>query len=194
MHQFEDDPAETIILDSGKPAVELSFRMEIPIETPDKEPYILSGHIDRLISFGNALYFMDRKTTKNTIDSNFFSKFSPDNQMSLYSLASQIVFHKKAVGGIIDGMQIAVTFTRMLRGFVKRTPAQLDEWLQSTMYWIKQAEQFAINREWPMNDTSCNKYGKCPFRDNCCSKDPSVRGKFLETHFKKETWDPMKSR
>lgn len=194
LDQFKDDPAKTIILDNGKPAVELSFRMEIPIKTPDNEPYILSGHIDRLVEFSSALYFMDRKTTKNTIDSNFFAKFSPDNQMSLYSLASKVVFNKKAVGGIVDGMQIGVTFTRMLRGFVRRTPGQLDEWLQATMFWIKQAEQFAINREWPQNDTSCNNYGKCPFRDNACSKDPSVREKFLATNFKHEVWDPMKSR
>lgn len=194
LEQFKDDPAETVILDNGKPAVELSFRMEIPITTPDGDPYLISGHIDRLVTYNDTLYVTDLKTTKNTLNSDYFKKYIMDNQMSLYSTASKVVLERKASGIILDALQVAVTFTRCLRGFVTRTPAQLSEWLHDALYWIKQAEGFAERRDWPMNDTSCNKYGKCVFRDEVCSKDPSVRGTFLNTHFRKETWDPLKPR
>lgn len=194
LEQFKSDPAETVILENGKPAVELSFRMEIPLINPDGDPYLLSGHLDRLVRFGGSIFVTDVKSTKTTLNSDWFKKYMMDNQMSMYSTASKVVLKERAVGIILDAIQVAVTFTRCLRGFVKRTPGQLDEWLEDTMFWIKQAEGFAARRHWPMNDTSCNKYGKCVFRDNVCSKDPSVRPKFLDTHFRKETWDPLKSR
>ena len=194
LEQFKNDPAETVILENGKPAVELSFRMEIPLINPDGDPYLLSGHLDRLVRFGGSIFVADVKSTKTTLNSDWFKKYMMDNQMSMYSTASKVVLKEQAVGLILDALQVAVTFTRCLRGFVKRTPGQLEEWLEDTMFWIKQAEGFAKRRYWPMNDTSCNKYGKCVFRDNVCSKDPSVRGKFLDTHFRLETWAPLKSR
>ncbi len=194
LEQFKNDPAETIILENGKPAVELSFRMEIPLTNPDGDPYLLSGHLDRLVRFGGSIFVTDVKSTKTTLNSDWFKKYMMDNQMSMYSTASKVVLKEQAVGLILDALQVAVTFTRCLRGFVKRSPGQLEEWLEDTMFWIKQAEGFAERRHWPMNDTSCNKYGKCVFRDNVCSKDPSVRQQFLNTHFRLETWDPLKSR
>jgi len=194
LEQFKDDPAETVILENGKPAVELSFRMEIPLINPDGDPYLLSGHLDRLVRFGGSIFVTDVKSTKSTLNEDWFKKYMMDNQMSMYSTASKVVLKEQAVGLILDAIQVAVTFTRCLRGFVKRTPGRLEEWLEDTMFWIKQAEGFAERRRWPMNDTSCNKYGKCVFRDNVCSKDPSVRQKFLDTHFRHETWDPLKSR
>jgi hypothetical protein len=42
-----------------------------------------------------------------------------------------------------------------------------------------------------MNDTACDKYGGCEFRE-VCSKSPSVRDKFLKADFKQEEpWNPL---
>src|SRR5258708_4990522 len=102
----EKDAAQTVILANGKPAVELSFRLELdygPKQQPrsdgpsmipggisytvQQQPYILSGHLDRVVSFQDGIYVMDRKTSSTTIGSYYFYGNNPNNQMSLYTFA-----------------------------------------------------------------------------------------------------------
>lgn len=188
----ENDPAQTMILDNGQPAVELSFRFE-PGWKSSYEDIILCGHLDRVVTFQDQKWILDRKTTKSTISSNFFDQWSPENQMSLYSVAGKVIFGSPAAGVIIDGVQLAVGFSRFVRGFANRTPAQLEEWMDDTRVWISLAERFAETKHWPMNDKACSMYGGCVFR-NICSKDPAVRQVFLESNFIREQWDPLKVR
>ena len=111
LKQFEDDSAHTILLDSGKPAVELSFRFEIPIEVSGQRA-MLCGHLDRLVEFNSQIWAMDHKTTKYSLSNDWFGLFNPDNQMTLYTLASQVVYEQPVKGVIISGAQILATLTR----------------------------------------------------------------------------------
>lgn len=211
LDQFKDDPAATLILANGKPAVELSFRMELDWgpEANNKcppggwrhamndglgfQPYILCGHLDRVVEFGGQRYVLDRKTSGSSLTSHYFDGFSPDNQMSIYTLAARIQFSTPVAGVIIDAAQIAVGFTRFQRGFTYRTEAQLEEWLTDFRFWTAQAEGFAEADSWPMNDKSCGMYGGCAFR-KICSKSPEVRERFLESDFERRPWNPLISR
>lgn len=186
---FKDDPAKTVILANGKPAVELSFKLELD-RGPQGQPYVLCGHMDRVVEYLDGTYIMDRKTSSVTVGSSYFDQYNPDNQMSFYTLAGRIIYNLPIKGVIIDAAQIAVGFTRFSRGFTHRTEAQLDEWLTDSYYWFGLAEKFATEGSWPMNDKSCHKYGGCPFR-RVCNKSPEVREKFLETDFHKEEWNPL---
>ena len=193
LDHYKESSEKTMILADGSPAVELWFRFELSLVSPDGTPYILTGHIDRLTEFAGQEWFQDIKSTKNTISSDFFKKFSPDNQMSFYTAAAKIVFDKPLMGGIIDAAQVAVDFSKFQRGLIQRTPDQISEWLKDIEYWLKQAEQHARDEYWPMNDTACHHYGGCEFRD-ICNKDPAIRGKKLATHFEQRVWDPLKKR
>lgn len=181
------DPAQTVILQNGKPAVELSFRFQFT------DTYLLSGHLDRLVTFQGESYVMDRKTTTYTITPRFFEGFNPDNQMSLYTFAGQVIYDLPVKGVIIDAAQIAVGFTRFERGFTYRTPEQIKEWHRDTLMHIELAEKYAGEDYWPMNDKSCNNYGGCPFR-SICAKDPGVRDRFLESNFVRNPWNPLQVR
>lgn len=193
LEQFSSDPAETIILDNGQPAVELSFRFDTHYSAPDGQNYILCGHLDRMVNFAGDAYVMDRKTTKGTISSNYFDQFHPDSQMSQYTVAGKVVYNLPVRGVIIDAAQIGVTFSRFERAFASRTQGELDEWMQDTFVWLRQNETFVEADHWPMNDKSCSKYGGCVFL-NVCNKDPSVRKTFLEADFVKRIWDPLQVR
>lgn len=195
LDQFgEADPAKTLILPDGAPAVELTFKMETDITIlGGNDRYTLSGHLDRVVTFDGDPYVMDRKTTKSTISNYYFRRYSPDNQMSLYSLAADIVFHTPAKGVIIDAAQIAVGFTSFSRGIVTRSRGQLDEWLGDLEPTLRGVERAAESGHWPMNDTACDKYGGCAFRD-ICSKDPSVRDQFLKSNFVERKWNPLAER
>lgn len=190
---YREDAVKTLIRDNGKPAVELSFRLPLDVEAPDGNMYLLCGHLDRVGELDGQLYVTDYKTSGSTLSSHFFSKFSPSNQMSLYTFAGNIIFGKPLAGVIIDGIQCAVGFNRFSRGFAPRTPNQIEEWLEDTLMWIKLAEVYAKAEHWPMNDTSCSMYGGCAFQ-GVCGKDPSVRHTFLEADFTRRVWDPLISR
>lgn len=189
----KDDPAKTIVLENGKPAVELSFRMGIGVEAADGSEYLLCGHLDRVVEFGNDVFVMDRKTTKSTMSDYYFNQFSPNNQMTLYTLASQIISKRAAKGVIIDAVQLAVGFSRFARAFAYRTKAQLDEWFGDTVRYLRMAERMANEQSWPMNDTACDKFGGCPFRE-ICAADPGVRELYLKSNFEQRIWDPLEAR
>ena len=193
LEEFRDDNMETYLLADGTPAVELSFAIEID------ETLVLTGHLDKVVKHEDSLFVMDQKTTGSTITPKFFSDFSPHNQMSLYSFAGKAVLQSPVRGVIIDGAQIAAGFTRFERGFVRRTPDQLEEWFYSTRVTIDNIRLYSEAADrgaaaFPMNLASCGNYGGCSFR-SVCSRSPSVRQNFLEADFTRESWwDPLSAR
>lgn len=204
--RFHPDPAETFIKEDGKPAVEVSFRFELdwgPVTSQIKEaeatgmpgqPYLLCGHLDRVVRYQDELFVMDRKTTKSTPGPYFFDGFEPNNQMTLYTIAGQIIFNAPIKGVIIDAAQVAIEFSRFTRGLTYRTKDQLGEWLHDLRYWLQKAEEHAVAGYWPMNDLSCDKFGGCRFR-KICSKSPGVREQFLKSNFEKgKPWNPLETR
>jgi hypothetical protein len=183
LEEFHDDNAKTVILDNGKPAVELSFKMQVGDN-------LLCGHLDRLVEYQDSTFVMDRKTTTTTVSSYFFDRFKPDNQMTLYTLASKIVFGAPVQGVIIDAAQIAVGFSRFARGITYRTPRELEEWLGDTNAWITQAHAFTDAKHFPQNDKACHQYGGCTFR-RVCGSDPAVRDHHLRSDFEVIRWNPL---
>lgn len=182
LDQFENDPCHTVQLED-RPAVELPFRFQIA------DDIWLTGHIDRLIEFAGDHYVQDQKTTGASLGSYYFKRYTPDNQMSLYTVAAEVVWHTPVRGVMIDAAQIAVGFTRFERGFAFRSPDQTSEWLRDAEYHIRETWR-AEEAGWPMNDTACSKFGGCEFRD-VCSKSPSVRKEFLGTGFVKAFRNPL---
>lgn len=182
-----EDGIRTYHLQSGKPAVELSFTLEMD------EDILYCGHLDRVVEFGDALYVMDQKTTGGTVGTYYFDQFSPNNQMSGYAWAGQAVLHSPVRGVIIDAAQIAVNFTRFERGITTRTRDQLEEWHRSALWTIKTARQLTMLEEWPMNLSACGNYGGCPFRQ-LCSRSPSVRENYIKSDYTEHVWDPLKAR
>jgi len=217
LDRFENDPASTLILKDGKPAVEVSFRFELgwgpksqeisyatlvangntPSVDDLPQPYLLSGHLDRIVNFQDELFVMDRKTTTSTPGDYYFNQFEPNNQMTLYTLAGKVVLDSPIRGVIIDAAQVAIDFSRFTRGITYRTQDNLEEWLKDLRFWFAKAEDYATEGYWPMNDTACDKFGGCRFRE-VCSKSPSVRKQFLKSGFTQqspeERWNPLKSR
>lgn len=184
----EDDACKTMILSNGKPAVELSFRLEID------NGLMLAGHMDRVVHYQDRPYVQDQKTTGTTITPRYFEQWNPDVQMSLYTWAGKAIFGIPVKGVIIDAAQIAVGFSRFERGFTFRDEAQLNEWYDNAMFHIETARAATKEQHFPMNTSSCNNFGGCQFR-NICSKSPVVREQFLKGDFVQgERWDPLKTR
>lgn len=201
----ENDPLETVILASGKPAVELSFQFDPGFRSDEGEPWLLCGHLDRLAKLNGEPYIDDLKTSLYALSPSWFDKFTPGNQFSLYCVAGQIVWKQPTHGLIVNGCQVGATFARFQRGLVPRPQAVLDEWLEATGEWLRQMQADAKAgarlesagsdpaEAWKMNDTSCDRFGGCPAR-GICSRSPASRGQALELDFKQRVWDPLQRR
>jgi hypothetical protein len=180
---FADD-AKTVILANGKPAVELSFRF------PVDHGLMLSGHMDRLVTFAGDVYVMDHKTTSTTLGPYYFRSYTPDNQVSVYSTAAKIAYNVPISGVIIDGIQTLVGGTNFERGFASRKASILEEWLEDFYIFAAQARHFTEIGRFPQNDKACF---NCKFRE-VCSSDPRMREKVLASNFTHRPWNPLTPR
>lgn len=193
LDKFQHDPAQTMQKADGTgPMVEMHFQFEIDMEWQG-HPFALCGYLDRIVTFNDLPFVMDRKTTTSTVNSRYFDQFDPSNQMTLYTVASQIAFRNPVKGVIIDAAQIMVGGTQFQRSIVQKSQDQMDEWLNDTKWWIGQAVQLAEDGQWPMNDKSCHNYGGCPFI-KICTSSPGVRQSFLDTNFEVRKWNPLELR
>lgn len=188
----ENNPFPPIILSNGSPAVELSFRWETEIPcTLEGGNYMLCGHLDKLARYAQQLWVVDRKTTQATVNTRYFTRFNPDNQMSTYSFASKFIFDTPVAGVVIDAVQTAVNFSEYTFGFAMRAPGHLAEWYEGLRWWLRQNERYVEDNYWPMNDKACF---LCEFK-SICGRTPSVRDNFLRTHFiQTKGWDPLEPR
>lgn len=203
LEQYREDTAKTLRLEDGEAAVELSFSFELDWGPESSKevltviPYILCGHLDRVVEFNGETYVMDHKTTTSTPGDYYFAQYEPNNQMSLYTLASQVIFQTAIKGVIIDVIQLLAEESRFTRAPTFRTPDQTQEWMEDLRRWLAKAEACAVEGHWPQNDTACSMYGGCRFR-GVCSKSPQARQAFLEADFnqlpEEERWNPLRPR
>jgi len=162
------------------------------------QPYLLSGHLDRVVTLNDDLYVMDRKTSIQTLSAYYFAQWSPSTQMTLYTLAGKIILNSPIKGVIIDAAQVLLEKPNAFdRRFAYRTDDQLTEWLDDLRYFLRAAEDFATAGYWPQNDSACGKFGGCVFRE-VCSKSPHAREAYLKASFIKQApedrWNPLKPR
>ncbi len=185
-----DSPFTTLILANGRPAVELSFKMEAGYSFgPDN--ILLSGHLDEVVEADGQVWIRDDKTTKNALGASYFHQYSPNTQMSLYTIAGKVIFDKRIRGVLVKAAQIGVGFSRFQTAQIPRPQAVLDEWMEDTRFWIGQAHAFAEANHWPQNDSACF---LCGFK-KICSVSPSHRQAHLEADFvKREPWNPLSAR
>lgn len=182
----------TLILSNGKPAVELSFNF--PAYGIDGETIHLAGHMDEVVTTADGATFVrDDKTSKSALTAQYFKQYTPNNQMSLYSIAAKVVFDVPAQGVLIRAAQIGVNFTRFATSQAPRPAAVLDEWFADTERWIKLAKSYAEENHWPQNDRACDRFGGCPYR-SVCAVSPSHRQAWLEQDFVRSHWNPLDMR
>lgn len=191
---YKHDPATTVMLKDGKPAVELSFRTPLPLVSPDGDDYLLCGHIDKIVEFSGDQLVLERKTTLTTLSEYYYKQFTPNPQISTYTLASRVVMPRQAKGVLMDCAQTALGFTQFGRHFAYRSHGGTEEYLREILLYIKSAERFAEDEFWPKNEAACMLFGGCTFR-KICERDESVREKWLEADFERtKPWNPLEIR
>lgn len=189
----QGDPVKTLALPTGKPAVEVSFRIPLPIAVADAE-LLLCGHIDRAVDFNGHLYVSDYKTTKS-LTSQFFQMFDLSHQMTGYSTAGNVIFSKPAKGIVVDGIALQVGGVKLARHFTTRSKGQIREYFDVLKDVVQRATllhaRFADGQDYPMNTSACY---FCDYK-GICRVAPEYRKNYIKQQFEaKPGWNPLQNR
>jgi hypothetical protein len=192
--QYQNDIMETIILPNGKPAVELSFRVELPFAfSSSDDPVFYCGHIDRVVKYNERLYACEHKHTVSAFYDSYWDRYTFGSQISGYVMALKVDFQLEVAGALIDATQVGATFARFGRRIAHRVELHQQEWITDLSYWMSQLDLCIRSDRFPHNTESCSKYGGCQFKEVCFAS-PLVRDSILSSHFKVEKWNPLKPR
>ena len=197
---------------AGSAAVEVSFRIPLPIRAPDGEPYILCGHLDGIGLFGGASWVRERKTTASSFGANYWKRWAPNVQVNTYDLAGALLLKGEKwlpplAGVLMEACQVGVTFARWERRGINRTDGLREQFLGEVCTIIKDAEARATAAEagsgkvaglrvgpegrWPANSRVCSLYGGCHFAP-VCTRDPSKHQEALMAAYRqKAPWNPL---
>ena len=78
-------------------------------------------------------------------------------------------------------------FTRPMVGY---NEDRLEEWRQNTIWWAKYADMLIQTNTFPMNQTSCDKFGGCFYRELCLAQS-NARQFLANRNYKRgEQWAP----
>jgi len=190
LENYASDAFKTYILSDGSPAVELSFRVALPIELAGQAQVLLCGHLDRVVEFNDSLHNVDYKTSK-ALSRQMFEMFDLSHQMTGYTAAGQIIFPKPIKSTWIDGIGLLVGSARFQRVETKRTPGQIEEYFQLVSMATEHAVNYALRGYYPMNTASCY---FCEFK-GICRQPPEFRDRHLAMHYTaKPGWNPLENR
>lgn len=175
--EYKEAPLTLAQLPDGTPATEIRF--EVPLG-----PYRISGRLDKLISFNDILYILDRKTTGKGLTDYYFKFYEPDNQVLAYHYACSEQLGMPIAGFMVDAWQALVGGNRFRRHTIAVTPGQIEFWKRSVITAIDEANRYEEQGFFPQRYSGCNQYGGCVFRD-VCKRDPAFHSDWLKSDYEK---------
>ena len=171
----------------GTPAVELSFVMPLPWQTPAGEPYLACGHIDSISAFGDEHLVTDNKTTMKTLGEHYWKQYKPNVQFSWYDMIGSVLYPDLGIRGIaVEAAQMLVSGVKFGLKVIYHTEAEREELWRDVEWYLRAAERYARENYWPMNRAACF---ACDF-NGICNKSPEQREAYLEAGFEKREWNP----
>lgn len=179
----------------GKDVTEVEWEVELEINSPDGDPYVLTGYFDGPVEVGSEKFVRERKVTTSAGGSWYFDLFDPHVQTDTYTLASEKLYDGEMSGILLEVIQIGVNFSRVTRKLLPKTKKQNWEWEGQIEEIVGEAKVLAEvygEKPWPMKRANCNLFAGtteesakgCIFK-GVCNKDPSQRERYLKAGFVK---------
>lgn len=177
--QFEDNKFE--ILDVEKPFMYI-------LHEDDDVRIVMIGKIDLLVNVDSYRNLpIDHKT---------FSRSGPvyrkTNQFCNYVYATQSNYLLVNRVGLQTSLKPQEKFKRLPLSY---DPLFLEQWKQNVIKWCYYYLDCVVNKSWPLNDTSCDKFNRlCEYYEICDSSGVDAKIYKLEVNFKTaEKWDVSKA-
>jgi len=151
------------------------------------------GKFDVVKEVDEGFQLLDQKTTRSALSRAWVELWTPNNQMSMYLYAGAFIFPAPVRHILLDAISISKTGIEFMRGVVKRTKNELDQWAEGVFLEVGETRTRDPEREeeWPQNPTACGYYRGCEFR-KVCSSDPKMRLAYLNQSFEQESSNEAK--
>lgn len=158
-------------------------------ERPDKDGkeglrILYEGIIDAVVEIPSpfGIYIVDHKTASRRS-----TPFKLSNQFIGYAWAletHQVVINRI---GFQKTLEAKDKYQRLYQSYEKPI---IQEWIQSTIYWVHVLVNYIDTGYFPPNFTSCDKYSGCIFQQ-VCGSIPAIRDfKLQALYFQGEPWSP----
>jgi len=160
------------------------------------EGVILIGRIDKVLKWGNTLYVMDHKTSRE-IGTRFFNGFAPNIQMDIYYKVGEIYAKELGIpygGVIIDAIQVAKTKEDFMRDTVVRSEEDYRAFIVIMQDLVGEIIRYSREGTWTPNYGACSGWGGCGFRKACVHYGGEGFETMLEDRgeFMVDEWSPIR--
>ncbi len=182
---------------AGKPAVEFTFSIPLPINHPESgEPFIYAGRFDLLGLYNGQLIGVDEKTTSQ-LGPTWSSKWRLRGQFTGYTWAC-LEYGLPVVGIVARGVSFlkgrkGATDPADFHGFEEslqlKSKFEIDAWYVQLLNDVKRMVE-AWEKNWYDQDFSdtCADYSGCPFMSLCTTSDPEA---WIPGKFATRSWNPL---
>lgn len=192
------DPLKPAVF-HGRPAVEFTFAIPLPIMHPETgEPILYCGRFDMLGEVNGQLFVVDEKTT-GSLGEHWAKRYELSAQFTGYCWAAR-QYGYQVVGAIIRGVGILKYEVKHAAIPLFRQDFHIDEWYAALLLDVermieawRQTGKNGENQwsEWqPDLADACGSFGGCEFLPVCGIHQQS-REKMLEINFAVREWTPL---
>jgi len=149
------------------------------------------GRIDQLLEWNGKLWLRDFKTT-GRMGASYDARFDPNNQISGYVWALQILSGRPVEGAIIE-----VVYNTKLKGpefhpfLATRSAFHIESWLETVENELNDIERHVAADVWPQRTDHCLHFGQCAFLEACQQSSWSAIDDWLESRTIESVWDFM---
>lgn len=187
--------------EEGKPHVEFSFAIPIPIDHPvTGDPLMYTGRADSIVAdcraFSNIweakeLWIQDEKTTQQ-MGSQWAKQWRLRGQFIGYVWAAQ-QYNVPAVGALVRGICVYKRNPpKFDQAFVKFHKSVLDRWYWQMIDTVHDMIECWTDGYFKQDlGDACSDYGGCGFLSMCEIEDPEP---FFKAKFVERRWDPLNRR
>lgn len=187
-YPLDKDPCQPIVL-AGKPAIEWSFALPLPILHPDSgDPLIFCGRTDAIVLYASGTYALDDKTTSQ-LGASWQSQWPLRGQFIGYTWALRQLGIQTS-GAIVRGVSILKTKYDTQQAVINVPKWLSDEWYKDTLEELRQAVHlYQSQGRFRKNfSEACNEYGGCQYKQVCTLSQPD---EWLQTYFEHREWNPL---
>jgi hypothetical protein len=174
---------------NGKPMVEFTFSVPLPILHPDTaEPIIYAGRFDMVGVYNKGMLLgVDEKTTSQ-LGPTWKNQWNLRGQFTGYTWALR-QYHFNVGGCIARG----VSFLKNSHGFEEslqlRPDYMIDQWYEQLLHDVERMKQAWVDGWFDQNfSDACTGFSGCPFQKLCTSADPEI----FTGQYGIRDWDPLK--
>ena len=181
---------------SGKPMVEFTFSIPLPITHPETgEPLIYAGRFDMVGMYRGQMIGVDEKTATQ-LGSSWQKQWNLRAQFTGYTWAMR-EYGFPVIGIMVRGVSFLspnskVAWNGTGHGFEEslqlRPDYMIDAWYEQLLRDLTNFKQAWLDGVYDQNfSESCASYAGCPFQTLCQSPDPEP----FTSNYATRDWDPL---